>query len=108
MPRTDFHAMNLHLKEISAIVVTGAHAVLVLDGAGWHKPAVLIVSSSVALLILPPYSPELNPTENVETYIRANKLAISIFDTYENILDACCIAWSFFSKDQGAVKSITM
>jgi len=107
MPRADAHAMNLHLKEISATVASGAHAILVLDGAGWHKPAAVIVPSNITLLILPPYSPELNPVENVWAYLRANKLAISIFDTYEDILDACCEAWNFFANDPARVKSIT-
>jgi len=38
----------------------------------------------------PPYSPELNPVENVWAYLRANKLAITVFDTYDDIVNACC------------------
>ena len=58
--------MSLHLAEISAAVTPGAHAVLVLDGAGWHRiGGRLRVPHNVTLLHLPPYSPELNPVENV-------------------------------------------
>jgi hypothetical protein len=36
LPYADTDAMNLHLATISQRVAPGAHAVLELDGAGWH------------------------------------------------------------------------
>jgi transposase len=58
--------MNLHLAEISRHVSPGAHAVVLLDGAGWHKlGGQLRVPDNMSLLRLPPYSPELNPMENI-------------------------------------------
>ena len=65
MPRCDTSAMNEHLKEISRIVDPGAHAVLILDGAGWHIAHDLVVPNNITLLTLPAYAPELNPVENV-------------------------------------------
>ncbi len=106
MPRANAHAMNLHLLEIAKAVATGSHAILVVDGAGWHKPEALDVPSNITLLKLPPYSPELNSMENVWAYLRGNKLAISVFDTYEDILNACCDAWNFFAKDKPRIQSI--
>jgi len=101
--------MNAHLAEISRSVAPGAHAhaVLVLDGAGWHGSAALVVPDNLSLLTLPPYSPELNPVENVWHYLRANWLAISVFDSYDAILDACCTAWNRFANDPKTVTSIT-
>jgi transposase len=99
--------MNAHLAEISRSVAPGAHAVLVLDGAGWHGSAALVVPDNLSLLTLPPYSPELNPVENVWHYLRANWLAISVFDSYDAILGACCTAWNRFAKDPKTVTSIT-
>ena len=49
-----------------------------LDGAGWHSSKTLVVPENISLLPLPPYSPELNPVENVWQYLRANWLAISV------------------------------
>jgi len=49
--------------------------VLVLDGAGWHTSQALKPPDNITLLCLPPYSPELNPVENVWEYLRKNKLA---------------------------------
>ena len=79
MPHADTQAMSAHLAEIAKTVASGAHALLILDGAGWHGSAELEVPDNITLLKLPPYSPELNPMENVWAYLRANKLAISVF-----------------------------
>ena len=57
--------MTAHLAEISLVVTPRAHAVLVLDQAGWPASAALVVPSNITLVPLPPYSPELNPVENV-------------------------------------------
>ena len=97
MPHADTQAMSAHLAEIAKTVASGAHALLILDGAGWHGSAELEVPDNITLLKLPPYSPELNPMENVWAYLRANKLAISVFDNYEQIVDRCC-AWNFFAN----------
>jgi transposase len=66
--------MGLHLDEISQAVSPGAHAVVLLDQAGWHTSAKLKVPANISLLPLPPKSPELNPTENVWQYMRDNWL----------------------------------
>jgi len=99
--------MNLHLAEIARTVAPGAHAVLVLDGAGWHGGKDLVVPANISLLTLPPYAPELNPVENAWHYLRGNKLAITVFDGYADIVDACCAAWTFFVEDPAVVASIT-
>ena len=77
MPHADTQAMSAHLAEIAKTVASGAHALLILDGAGWHGSAELEVPDNITLLKLPPYSPKLNPMENVWAYLRANKLANS-------------------------------
>ena len=43
MPFADTGAMNDHLAEIARTVAPGAHAALVLDGAGWHGGHALVV-----------------------------------------------------------------
>jgi len=41
------------------------------------------------------------------TYLRANCLAISVFDTHDDIVARCCDAWNFFANDQERVLSIS-
>ena len=107
LPKANAEMLSLHLAEIAAQVAPGAHAVLVLDGAGYHIAGDLDVPDNVTLLKLPRYSPELNPIENVWQYLRQNKLALSVFDSESHIIDACCDAWNFFTKDPAVVRSIT-
>ena len=108
LPAANAEAMNLHLREIGEAVAKGAFAVLVLDGAGWHRTGGrLAVPENVALLRLPPYSPELNPVENVWQYLRQNFLSNRVFDTYGAIVDACCSAWNALMAIPSRVRSIT-
>lgn len=106
LPYANTHAMNLHLKEISKNVATGAHAVIIIDGAGWHVARHLRVPDNISLLRLPPYSPELNAQENIWQYLRQNYLAGRIFDTYAQIVRACCSAWHALISEAGRIASI--
>jgi transposase len=107
LPKADAEAMNLHLTEISRQVTPGAHAVLWADGAGWHRiGGKLNVPDNITLLKLPPYSPELNPVENVWQYLRQNQLSNRVFPTYDAIVEACCDAWQKLAAEHGRIRSI--
>src|SRR4051794_4905655 len=90
LPYADTEATGLHLAEIGRHVAPGAHAVVVLDGAGWHAAGGLAVPENLTLLPLPRYSPELNPVENVWEYLRQNKLGLRVWPDYEAIVATCC------------------
>ncbi|RAI38660.1 hypothetical protein CH338_12015 [Rhodoplanes elegans] len=85
-----------------------AHAVLLLDRAGWHTTPALKVPENMTLLFLPSRSPELNPVENVWQFLRGNWLANRVFDTYEDIVDAACDAWRRLVAQPEAITSIGM
>ncbi len=107
LPFANAEMMNLHLAEISASVTAGAHAVLTIDGAGWHQTGdKLCVPDNMTLLHLPPYSPELNPVENVWAFLRGNKLSNRVFNNYEAIVDACCAAWNWLIAQPERIASI--
>ena len=106
-PAANTEMMNLHLAEISTQVTPGAYAVLICDRAGWHQPGgELRVPDNIRLLHLPPYSPELNPMENVWDYLRQNKLCATVWDAYDDIVDACKTAWNWLTDDPTRIKSI--
>lgn len=107
LPDVNAEMMGLHLAEISRRVAPGAHAVIVLDGAGWHGAHDLVVPDNITLLPLPPYSPELNPIENVWQYLRQNFLSNRIFEDDEAIVAACCEAWRAFAALPEVVRSVT-
>ena len=71
LPYANAEAMDLHLAEISRRVTAGAHAVVTVDGAGWHKEGgSLQVPENISLLLLPFYGPELKPQENIWQFLR--------------------------------------
>jgi transposase len=75
LPSCDSEAMALHLEEISLAVAPGAHAILLLDQAGWHVSKKLPIPDNITLLPFPPKSPELNPVENIWQFMRDNWLS---------------------------------
>jgi transposase len=94
LPSCNTQAMALHLEEIATAVAPGAHAILVLDQAGWHVSKTLPVPPNITLVPLPAKSPELNPVENIWQFMRDNWLSNRVFRSYEDILDHCCFAWN--------------
>jgi transposase len=58
-------------------------------------------------VLLPPKSPELNPVEKVWQYLRQTYLSNRIFESYDQIVDACCNAWNIFMEMPETVTSIS-
>ena len=98
--------MTLHLEEIARTVTPGAHAVLILDQAGWHLSGRLKIPDNITLLPLPSKSPELNPVENIWQYMRDNWLSNRVFTSYVDILDHCCHAWNKLVEKPWIIMSI--
>src|SRR5438552_4433554 len=98
--------MALHLAEIFRTVTPGAHAVLLLDQAGWHLSAKLDIPDNITLMPLPPKSPELNPVEKIWQFIRDNWLSDRIFQSYDDIVDHCCFAWNRLVDQPWTIMSI--
>ena len=66
----------------------------------------LEVPDNITLLTLPPYSPELNPMENVWEFLRGNKLCSLVWNSYDAIVDACKKAWDFLISDPERIRSL--
>ena len=97
--------MALHMEEISKAVPEGRHAVVVMDGALWHQPS--LDKDNVTMLKLPPYSPELNPAEQVWQYLKQHWLSYRCFESYDAIVDAACDAWNALCNETNLIRSIT-
>jgi hypothetical protein len=89
LPSCNTEAMALHLEEIAAAVAPGAHAILVLDQAGWHVSKTLPVPPNITLVSLPPKSPELNPVENIWQFMRDNWLCLRLLREHRRPLLLC-------------------
>lgn len=106
LPTVSTRAMQLFLTQFAATLDSNAHAVLVLDGAGWHHPKALKVPDNITLVLLPPYSPELNPVERVWLYLRERFLSLRLLDDTEAIIEACCTAWNALTAEPGRLRSL--
>jgi hypothetical protein len=106
LPHADTQAMQLHLEEISSQVAKGAHAVILMDRAGWHRTPRLQVPKNLTIILLPSRSPEMNSVENVWQYLRQNWLSNRVFPNLEAIIDAGCQAWNRLMAQPDTVRSI--
>ena len=87
-------------------VMPGAHALIILDKAGWHTTGKLKLPSNLTLVPLPPACPELNSAENIWQYLRQTYLSNRVFETYDAILDACQDACRKLLAEVGRITSV--
>jgi transposase len=106
LPACNTEAMNLHLAEIAEIIAPGAHAVLLVDQAGWHLSTRLVVPSNITIIALPPKCPGLNPVENVWQFMCDNWLSNRVFKSYDDLVDHCCEAWNKLVDQPWRIMSI--
>jgi hypothetical protein len=106
LPRVCPKAMDRFLLDFAATVPADTHAVMVLEGAGWHDQRSVTVPPNVTLVPLPAYSPELNPVERIGLYLRERSLSHRLLADYEAVVDACCRAWNALTAEAGRIKSL--
>lgn len=99
--------MQAMLDELGQAVAPGAHAVVLMDRAGWHIAGDLAIPDNLTPIFLPPYSPELNAIERVWLYLRERFLSHRLWRSYDDILDACCEAWNALLAEPGRIRSLT-
>lgn len=87
-PHVNTGTMNAFLKILDAERKPDEHFVLIMDQAGWHRSKALKLPEGITVLLLPPYSPELNPTENLWHYMRSHYLSNRRYDDYDQLLAA--------------------
>ena len=85
MPELNADVLNLFLEQMSRGLPAGVHAVLIWDGAGFHTSGDLEVPSNISVILLPPYSPELNPVENLWHYLRAHHWSNRAYQDYDEL-----------------------
>lgn len=106
LPKVNEQAMSIFLQEVS-----NRHQdefiLMVMDGAGWHKANSLKVPDNMALIFLPPYSPQLNPVEHIWKSIRENWFGNEVFNSIDAVEDQLEKALVALEGDQASVKSLT-
>ena len=106
LPFCNTDTMNLNLAEISLNVAPGAHAVLLMDQAGWHLTPKLVLPTNISIVAIPSKCPELNGQENIWQFMRDNWLSNRVFGSYDEIVDHCCHAWNKLVEQPWKIMSI--
>ena len=107
LPNVSAAAMQAILDELSQAVSPAAHAVVLMDRAGWHIAKTLTIPANLTPLFLPPYSPELNAIERVWRYLRERFLSHRLWPSYDDIIDACCAAGNVLLAEAGRIRSLS-
>ena len=105
-PISNMDIMTKHLQLISNATPGGKHSVVIMDQASWHQIYLEEPFTNLTIIHLPPYSPELNPIEQVWSWLRQNEIANRCFKDYSDIVDKCCDAWNRFCEYQKRVISL--
>ena len=87
--------MNAFLNELSE-TFHNDKIVLVCDGAAWHKSHTLVIPNNIELVFIPPYTPEMNPIEQIWREIRTRGFKNEVFATLDRVVDRlkCCSKFS--------------
>ena len=100
LPEVSTTAMQVFLDKFGETLAADEHAVMAVDQAGWHTAGALAVPVNVTLVLLPPYSPELNPVERVWLFLRERHLSHRLLAGYDAIVDALCKAWNQLTPER--------
>jgi transposase len=105
-PRLNTQVINLFLDQFSRSLAEDEHAVMVWDGAGFHRSHELNVPENITILELPPYSPELNPIENLWHYLKSHYWSNRTYQDYDHLADAAEQAWRTACLDTATMKTV--
>ena len=98
LPWVNAETMSLFLS-----VVAQRHAdeqiVMVMDQAGWHIAGDLVVPDNMRVVLLPPYSPELNPAEHLWKALREDCFANTVFPSLGAVEDALTVGLRALESD---------
>jgi transposase len=106
MPELNADVLNLFLEQLSRELPAGVHAALIWDGAGFHTSGDLEVPRNISVILLPPYSPELNPVENLWHYLRAHHWSNRAYRDYDELESEAAQSLCTVCLDRKKVKSI--
>jgi transposase len=97
-PNVNTGTMNAFVSILNAERKADEHFILIMDQAGWHRSKTLKLPQGMTALFLPPYSPELNPTENLWHYVRSHCLSNRKYQNYDDLMNAGRDAYRSLTK----------
>lgn len=104
MPYCNTDHMNLFLDQLSKSYPND-EIILACDGAAWHKSEGLLIPKNISLVFIPPYTPEMNPIEQIWKEIRKRGFRNEVFSSLDKVVDRLCDVICSLSMD--SIMSIT-
>jgi len=105
-PTINSDMVNVFFKQFTKEVCNDVHVLMLWDKAGFHSSKELRIPDNVTVVHLPPYSPELNPVENLWHYLRSHYWANRTYADYDDIRHAAADAWQKAALDKEIIKSV--
>lgn len=105
-PTINSEVVNVFLKQFTAEVSQDVHVLLLWDRAGFHTSKKLKIPENVTIVPLPPYSPELNPVENLWHYLRSHYWANRVYADYDALRYAAINAWHKAVLNPAIIQSV--
>ena len=106
LPWVNAQTMSLFLDEV-AQRHANEFVLMVMDQAGWHIAGELLVPSNMRLVLLPPYSPELNPAEHLWKALREDCFANHVFKDLNAVERALTTGITALEADPTRTQSMT-
>lgn len=99
MPRSDTTCMTIFLRELS-LAYPDKYIALICDNAVWHHSKSLEIPDNIMMLFIPPYTPEMNPIEQIWAYLRLHGFVNRVFQTLESVVDELCLQIQALTESQ--------
>ena len=95
---------NIFLEELSN-QYPNDEILLCCDGAAWHKSGALLIPENIHLFFIPPYTPEMNPIEQIWKELHKLGFQNEVFATLDKVVDRLCDTINSLSAE--VIRSIT-
>lgn len=106
LPYSNTDCMNIFLEEVSRRFPND-YILMVADNAAWHRSKGLNRPENIEIFPLLPYSPELNPTEQIWDETREKGFKNELFKTLGAVESRLCDTLADLENDKDRVQSIT-
>ena len=105
LPRMDKICMQIFLDELSK-TYPDDYILLICDGASCHSDK-LDIPRNISMVKIPPYCPQINPSENMWDEIREKFFPNLVFNSMEAVENRIVKACLFYQNNKNIVKSFT-
>lgn len=105
-PKLNTEVVNAFLIGLSKTLAEDEHAVMIWDGAGFHRSGKLKMPANITPVELPAYSPELNPIENLWHYLKSHHWSNRAYADYQALEEASMEAWHESVLDADLMKTV--